>query len=464
MPGWKKFLMSAAGGAEPAWYSITTTATEPHSYPTKGACTDPVGPDGTVYVATMYGGNYYTYLFAFDPDDGSLKYARQYRINNDDNGGWAAGASDNAGRIFHYNRASGIGYFSLTDGDMNAAYKLSNSAYNAYFANGQCHIHSDGTWCVANELNNSSASNHNYSSKTSTLIMGSNSGSFTENYIAHNTNAEWFPTSAYKDGSDNVYMGGGVNSSSYGPWIAKWNSSGTLQWQKDFSGVSGDYFGVPTITSDDSDNIYYSQVEGVNGSLAVITKLNSSGVVQWSKYWYPPNGTLQYYGRGNQVQVRYRNGRLFVGATKKNAASTSYFIPCFFEVDPSDGSLVTGDLYEVVNNLGHNSQQYALASFGLTDSSIVYYGRQGNSTSRVVVVKFPMDFSLTGTYGSGATELKLQINSTSIDNSNYWGDTSMGSTRGYMATSGNRNSSAGGAGISIDSALSENLAANSVLT
>lgn len=463
MSGWKKFLMSAAGGAETAWYAITTTSSVAHNYSTRGACCDPVGPDGTVYVTTMVGGNYYTYLYAFDPDDGSLKYDRRYRINNDDNGGWAAGASDNAGRLFHYNRASGIGYFSLTDGDMNAAFKLGNSAYNQYWALGQTHIHPDGTWCTANELNASSASNQS-GGKTSTLIMGSNSGSFTEHYIAHNTNAEWYPNSAYKDSSDNVYMGGGVNSSSYGPWIAKWNSSGTLQWQKDFSGVSGDYFGVATITSDEDDNIYYSQVEGANGYQAVITKLNSSGVVQWAKYFYPPDGFFYYSGRGTQVQVRYRNGRLFVGCEKKNKTSQSRYHAAFFEVDPSDGSMVTGDLYEVIQNLGHNDQQYALASFGLTDSSIVYYGRQGNGTNRIVVAKFPMDFSLTGTYGSGATELILQINSTNIDSGSYWANQGMGNARGNMKTGGNRNSSAGGVGITIDEAFNETLVANSVLT
>lgn len=62
-------------------------------------------------------------------------------------------------------------------------------------------------------------------------------------------------------------------------YIAKYNSAGTLQWQKQFSGFNPGY----NIATDSSGNIYLS---GTNGNTSLTTvKLDSSGAVQWSRVY-----------------------------------------------------------------------------------------------------------------------------------------------------------------------------------
>lgn len=83
------------------------------------------------------------------------------------------------------------------------------------------------------------------------------------------------------DSSGNFYLATQVlNGSGFGGWnIAKFNSSGTIQWQRNLQGSSAN--GNPiSVGVDSSGNVY---VLGVSSSLALV-KYNSSGVRQWQKY------------------------------------------------------------------------------------------------------------------------------------------------------------------------------------
>ena len=62
--------------------------------------------------------------------------------------------------------------------------------------------------------------------------------------------------------------------------LAKWDSSGTIQWQRKIDGVTGE----GGIAIDDSDNIYVSgQVS--SGSKIYWAKYNSSGTIQLQRTW-----------------------------------------------------------------------------------------------------------------------------------------------------------------------------------
>lgn len=89
------------------------------------------------------------------------------------------------------------------------------------------------------------------------------------------------------DSSNNVYVVGEINTavfSDHNTFIVKFNSSGTLQWQKVVSGVSGEGgFGV---AFDSGDNVYIvgdTNSQGYGDYDATIIKLNSSGVEQWQR-------------------------------------------------------------------------------------------------------------------------------------------------------------------------------------
>lgn len=79
------------------------------------------------------------------------------------------------------------------------------------------------------------------------------------------------------DDSDNAYIAGYYASPGEDAFIAKYNSSGTLQWQRTLNGGAGDYFnGIKA----DSSGVYVAGYYWNNGLLA---KYNSSGTLQWQR-------------------------------------------------------------------------------------------------------------------------------------------------------------------------------------
>ena len=99
------------------------------------------------------------------------------------------------------------------------------------------------------------------------------------------------------DSSDNVYLSGKTDLSSGGGssalFVAKFNSSGTLQWQRIVENVSANYTGVAL---DTSNNLYVSA-----GNF--LAKYNSSGVIQWQRSLTNANYMLSIKWQGNSIYV-----------------------------------------------------------------------------------------------------------------------------------------------------------------
>ncbi|MFX1498866.1 MAG: SBBP repeat-containing protein [Promethearchaeota archaeon] len=96
------------------------------------------------------------------------------------------------------------------------------------------------------------------------------------------------------DSIGNVYMGG--STSSFGPavpnanwFLAKFDSAGNQLWNYSWGTNEGEWGGA--IATDSVGNIYYTgSTWGHGGSSANVglIKFNSSGVIQWARYWGPP--------------------------------------------------------------------------------------------------------------------------------------------------------------------------------
>lgn len=89
------------------------------------------------------------------------------------------------------------------------------------------------------------------------------------------------------DSSGNVYVVGSTGATGGGQidaYIAKYNSSGVIQWQRILGNAS--YNDIPySMTVDSSSNVYvvgYSEVTA-NLSKILVVKYNSSGTIQWQK-------------------------------------------------------------------------------------------------------------------------------------------------------------------------------------
>lgn len=91
------------------------------------------------------------------------------------------------------------------------------------------------------------------------------------------------------DSNDNVYVLGGTNDAGAGGYdvvLAKYNSSGTIQWQRVIGGSGQDY--GREVTIDSSDNIYITALTRsvTANNVGLIAKYNSSGTIQWQRAIY----------------------------------------------------------------------------------------------------------------------------------------------------------------------------------
>ncbi len=91
------------------------------------------------------------------------------------------------------------------------------------------------------------------------------------------------------DSSDNVYICGTSATSGAGAEeliLIKYNSSGTQQWQRRLGGSANDV--ARGVTTDSSDNVYVcgSTNSVTSGSDALIVKYDSSGNIQWQRILY----------------------------------------------------------------------------------------------------------------------------------------------------------------------------------
>lgn len=109
------------------------------------------------------------------------------------------------------------------------------------------------------------------------------------------------------DTSDNIYVGGYEIGGAAG-FVSKYNSSGTLQWQRKLS--SNSLCTIQSIAIDSSGNIItagYYKFSGAN-TYAHITKYNSSGTLQWQKY---VNQTATIYTANIPAMVCDSSGNIY---------------------------------------------------------------------------------------------------------------------------------------------------------
>ena len=192
------------------------------------------------------------------------------------------------------------------------------------------------------------------------------------------------------DGSGNVYIQYQHSSGQggYDLGIAKYNSSGVIQWQRSLGGT-GNESGAG-LAIDSSDNIYIPAMtasEGQGGYDAGVAKYNSSGAIQWQRII---GGT----GSDNVSNLATdSSGNVYVLGTTTSAGAGS-----------QDTLIVKYNSSGVVQwqrSFGTTSYEYA-GGIAVDSSDNLYFGGRSNVTGNYdsFIVKVPSDGSLTGTYGN----------------------------------------------------------------
>jgi hypothetical protein len=143
------------------------------------------------------------------------------------------------------------------------------------------------------------------------------------------TNSTAYDEQAYGvgvDSSGNVFMTGATGTPSKF-FLAKYNSSGTLQWQRRLEPSSNSSVGNKIVT-DSSGNVYVGATfydSGISQSVASVIKYNTSGTLQWTRYFAEAAGS-SFGGIGidssNNLYISY--GSSNYGYVVKYDSSGSY--------------------------------------------------------------------------------------------------------------------------------------------
>lgn len=133
------------------------------------------------------------------------------------------------------------------------------------------------------------------------------------------------------DSSDNIFVTGtaltGVGGTSYGI-VAKYNTSGALQWKKQ---IGNPEFPVLTsITADSLGNIYTAGWGGANYSSYII-KLDTNGAIQWQRNFSATNYWAQIYS----ITIDSSDNLVVGGFTRSTSGSINQIL--MLKV-PSDGT------------------------------------------------------------------------------------------------------------------------------
>jgi hypothetical protein len=186
-------------------------------------------------------------------------------------------------------------------------------------------------------------------------------------------------SNTYVCGSETVTVTGTVDA-----FIAKYNTTGTIQWQRRLGKASSGCSGL-AITTDAFDNVYmtgqFTSGSGVVGSY--IAKYNSSGTLQWQLDAYttgPTTPTLKFTSVTVSAGILYVGGEIGCDATNNNYGRTGNMtdsiiinMPLSSGTPTKTFTAVNGATTEVTNiitgTLTDSSLSLTDAAGGLTDAA-----------------------------------------------------------------------------------------------
>jgi len=219
------------------------------------------------------------------------------------------------------------------------------------------------------------------------------------------------------DSSSNLYAVGHTNASGAGGFdvlIAKYNSSGTIQWQRTLGGSGSDSSDDATI--DSSGNLYVAATTsstGPAGANLLLAKYNSAGTIQWQRVL---GSTSDDQSRG--VVTDSLDNVYISGYTNSSGAGGYDMLIAKYN---SSGTL------QWQRRLGGsgNDNSRSLSISAIDELYVLgYTASTGEGGDDLLLAKLPSDGSLTGTYVLDGVNMVYQSSSLTASTSTLTAATS----------------------------------------
>lgn len=226
-----------------------------------------------------------------------------------------------------------------------------------------------------------------------TLIKYNSSGSILWSKIIGTSGTNDHSKAVALDSTGNVYIVGSTTySGQNAAAIVKYNSSGVLQWQKCLSGTTNSNRNeFSSITIDSSDNIFVCGTTTIpisNLTVGMIAKYNSSGTLIWQRQIYNTSICLLYGISTDSAGNVYAVGETFLtGLVVKYSTSGAL----------QWQRKISGEH----TTLGYAIIQFSSIAFDSSNNMTIggsVVPDDARSNSNTLILKLPPDGTLTGTY------------------------------------------------------------------
>jgi trimeric autotransporter adhesin len=194
------------------------------------------------------------------------------------------------------------------------------------------------------------------------------------------------------DSSGNVYATGKTNV--INAYIVKYNTSGTLQWQRRLVGGNADYgYGITVDSNGNSYVIGRRNNSSTGYTFVFIAKYDTNGTIQWQRSLTDTTGNSSDNGYGITLDS---SANAYVTGSYLNASNTLNVVIAKYDTNGTiqwQRSLADSNIQGNQNDSGYS---IAVDSFGNP-----YVVGQFNNTSlgiNAFIAKIPTDGSRTGTY------------------------------------------------------------------
>lgn len=404
-------LLGTAAGGDSYWFSlIDSNPDQSGSKHNKWSSVD-VDSDGNIYVGgagnhtDVEGSHLYRQgLIAKYDKDGAEQYFRMHKMDStspeiDYKGVRVNSSGELYACLLGHQGSGGSSRFGIVKLNSNGTDSWKKGLGNNDGKGRAVQLDSSGNPIFSGYYNRHNEGNRSYSG---VIVKTNSSGSLTwQKAIDNGTNN--VGDEAAEDvkvvGSNYYTFGylGSVGNQKESGVVVKWDTSGNVVWSRNLGeGSSGDSFYIYRGAVDSSGNVYASGLH--NNNLAFI-KYNSSGTLQWSK----KASHSKITGHTNAMDVDDDGNIYIIGRAYNDNSTKNVFV--LLKID-SSGSEVWARWFE------HGYYNYEFRAFGLkvTSTAVHVVGFLHNSSTkeRPIIIKMPLDGSITGTYGpSNANSIKI---------------------------------------------------------